>query len=70
MFGTPGKVPGSASLLRASETGRLNPARTQSRSTTPGTFLRSDLYFSRSFSAHVLLNFLRNYDTNCGNTVT
>jgi hypothetical protein len=37
MFSAPGKVPGSAALLRAAETGRLHPApaRTQSRSSTP-----------------------------------
>ena len=37
MFNTHGKVPGSAALLRAAETGRAPVAvgRTQSRSTTP-----------------------------------
>ena len=35
MFGNQGKVPGSAALLRASETGRGPVGRTQSRSTTP-----------------------------------
>ena len=49
MFGTPGKVPGSASLLRASETGRLNSARTQSRSTTPGILRALSLEMSSLF---------------------
>ena len=36
MFTAQGKVPGSAAaLLRAAETGRPMPSRTQSRSTTP-----------------------------------
>ena len=68
MFGTPGKVPGSASLLRASETGRLNSARTQSRSTTPGIlhalsleksflFLRPKFYLvSRHVVSKIKLN--------------
>ncbi len=42
MFATPGKVPGSASLFRASETGRVNAARTQSRSSTPESSNHSD----------------------------
>jgi hypothetical protein len=42
MFGTPGKVPGSAALLRAAETGRANPGRTQSRSTTPDSIHSDD----------------------------
>jgi hypothetical protein len=42
MFAAPGKVPGSASLFRASETGRVSGGRTQSRSTTPESSNHSD----------------------------
>ena len=42
MFAAPGKVPGSASLFRASETVRVNAARAQSRSTTPESSNQSD----------------------------